>query len=312
MPSFFICPSIYADTLVLKNGKNLKGLVVEKHADRVILSTERGEIPILLKRIKDIQYDTTEQNFFEAGKAYEAENKLGPALAYYEKALEANPNFEAAKTASLAVRNRFWASSTEGPRSEIEKQQAVYDEWEKGSNRVEELIKKKEKEQANVLKERLGITLEKMGDWTRIENLESAKAAALAGLKRGDRLVSADGDSLRYLNPEAVRKVLLMPRYSNFNLELERDLVLTKETRVDHLNNLGFKLKLEYQGLIIYSIAEGGAADTAGLKEGDLLTHVSRIAARYMPLNEVVKLIEDPKEEKIIFTIRRSALLTRG
>ena len=52
MPSFFLCPVVFADTVTLKNGKDLKGLVVEKHADRIILSTEKKEIPILLKGIK--------------------------------------------------------------------------------------------------------------------------------------------------------------------------------------------------------------------------------------------------------------------
>lgn len=312
LPSFFVCSFLYADSIILKNEKELKGLVVEKHADRIILSTEKGEIPILLTRIKDIQYDAPEQNFFKAGKSYEGANKLGQALAYYEKALEVNPNFEEAKIAALGVRNRFWANSAEGPRSEIEKQQAVYDAWEKGSASAEEVIKKKEKEQAELLKERLGITLEKRGDWAFIENLDSTKAAFLAGVRRNDRLVSADGDSLRYLNLEVVRKYLLVPRFSNFNLEFDRDCFLKKENASARLNDLGLKLRLQYQGLIAQSVEEGTAAQTAGMKNQDLLTHVNGVATRYMPLKDVVRLIENPRQEKILLTVRRSALLARG
>ena len=310
--SFFICSELRADTIILKNNKEVKGLVVEKHSDRIILSTEKAEIPILLSGIKDIQYDAPEQNFFKAGKSYEAENKLGQALAYYEKALEVNPDFEEAKMAVLAVRNRFWASAAEGPRGEVEKQQAVYDAWEKGGASAEDVIKKKEKEQQSLLKERSGITLGKAGDWVKIENLDSTKLAALTGLKINDRLVSADGDSLRYLDLEAVRKYFLTPRFSNFSLEYDRDFFLTKSDDFHHVKDLGIKLKLKYQGLMIQSVAEGSAASIAGLKSDDLVTHVNGVAIRYKPLRDVVALIEDSKQQKIVFTIRRAALLTRA
>ncbi len=311
LPSFFIGLTAFADTIVLKNGKDLKGLVVEKYADRIILSTEKGEIPILLSGIKDIHYDTAEQNYFKSGKAYEAENKPGQALAFYEKALEENPNFEEARVAALGVRNRFWATATEGPLNEVERQQAVYDAWQRGTA-VEETFKKKQIEQATLLKERLGLTLEKKGDWARIANVDSAKAAALAGLRRSDRLVSIDGESLRYLNLEVVAKGLLLPRYSNFNLEFDRDCVLNKKASPGRLKDLGFELKLRYRGVMVSSVKENSAAQATGLKNEDLLTHVNAFSTRYMPLKNVIHLIENSKEEKMVLTVRRSALLARG
>src|SRR3989338_3099525 len=68
LPSLFLCPILSADTIVMKNGKELKGLVVEQHADRVIFSTENGEVPIFLKGVKDIRYDEPAQNFMKIGK----------------------------------------------------------------------------------------------------------------------------------------------------------------------------------------------------------------------------------------------------
>ncbi|OIO39590.1 MAG: hypothetical protein AUJ72_00470 [Candidatus Omnitrophica bacterium CG1_02_46_14] len=310
-PSFFILKTAWADVVLLKNGKELKGLVVEKHVDRIILSTEKGELPILLTGIKDIQYDTTEQNFFKAGKTYESENKLGQALAFYEKALEENPNFEEAKAAALGVRNRFWASSTEGPIHEVEKQQAVYDAWQRGTS-IDETIKKKKKEQARILKERFGITLEKKGDWVRIVNVESLKPAALAGLKQNDQLVAIDGESLRYLSLDAVSKAMLLPRYSNFNLEFNRGCLLQKNESQGNIKSFGFQLNLQYRGLVIVSVKENSAASIAGLKSEDLLTNVNGIATRYLPLKEALRLIEDPKLDKSVLTIRRSTLLARG
>lgn len=299
-----------ADTVTLHNGKDLKGLVVEQHADRIILSTEKGEIPILLRRIKNIQYDAPEQNFLQAGKAYEEVGRLGEALAYYQKAVETNPDFAEARQAAIGVRNRFWALSTEGPRGEIEKKQLLYDAWSRGSE-AEELIRKKGLSQDKELRARLGISLDKKGDWLFLSAVDSKRPAAAAGLKRFDRLVALDGVSLRYLGVEAVRPKLLTPRYSNFTLEVARDVFIHKNTKAS-LKDLGVRLKLEYQGLAAESVAAGSPAAEAGLRAKDQITHVNGEAVRYTPIAKVVQTIESSTDDRIVFTVRRTALLSRG
>src|SRR3989338_7218511 len=132
IPSLFLCARLRADTLILKNGEEMKGLVVERHADRVILSTEKGEVPVMLEDIRNIDYQDSAQHFFELGKAREAAGRLGEAIAYYEEALKANPEFDEAKKAALGVRNRYWATQTQGPSGEIERQQAIQDAWRRG------------------------------------------------------------------------------------------------------------------------------------------------------------------------------------
>ncbi|MBI3252330.1 MAG: PDZ domain-containing protein [Candidatus Omnitrophica bacterium] len=313
MPSLFLFFSnAFADTVVLKTDKELKGVVVEKHADRVILSTEKGEVPILLTGIKNIRYDDPAQNFFEAGKEFEARKKMGEALAYYEKALELNPHLEEAKDAAAGARNRFWAMATEGPVSEIEKQQALYDSWGQGRP-IEDAIKSEALEETKALQKNLGVTLEKKGDWARLEFVDPRKDAALAGLKKNDRLVSIDGESLRYLGADAVRKKMLSPRFSSFMLEFERDCYVHKGggdwgMRPDRM---GLEFKWEYEGLKVKKVKKESAAAAAGIREDDFIVEVDGAATRYMPLKEVVQLVERSSEERTIFTIRRSALLTR-
>lgn len=309
LPSFFILAPVFADTLILKNGKELKGLVVERHADRIILSTQRGETPILLSGIKDIKYDDPEQNFFQIAKGYEAENKLGEALAYYEKALEVNPDFEDAKKAALAVRNHFWASSAEGPMNEIEKKQTLYDAWEQGKT-PEAVIKKKLEEDAKLLKNGLGISLEKKGDWTRLESVFSGKPAVAAGMKRFDRLVAIDGESLRYLLPEAIAKKLLIPHFTNFNLEVERDCVLEK-SGAGNIQDTGLDFGLGYAGLFVKSVQPDSAASRAGIREDDLVTAIDGEATRYLPIKKVAALIQKSKRPSITISVRRSMLLAR-
>lgn len=294
------------------NGKELKGLVVEKHSDRIVLSTEKGEIPVLLAEIKEILYDDPEQNFLQAGKGFEDSGKLEEALAYYEKAIELNPDFEEAKAAAVGIRSRLWARMTEGPRGEMEKQQVLYDSWNKGGPidavaKSQAIFKKKK----DSIRQGLGLFLEKKDDWTHVEFVNAGTPAALAGLKKNDRLIDVDGRSLRYLALDAVMQSLLEPRYSNFIMDFERACFLEKADRNEDLRRSGLKLSLEQRGIEIREVLPKSAADSAGLKAGDLLVRIDGESTRYLQMNKAVQLIEKSAEDRVVLTVRRSALLTR-
>ena len=308
--SLFLLPAAFADTLLLKNGKELKGLVVENHADRVIFSTEKGEIPILLSGIKKIQYDEPEQNFMQIGRAYEAENKYGEALAYYEKAAEVNPNFEEAKKAAAAMKSRFWAATTEGPQSEMDKQQAIYDSW--GQGRSPDVAAKKEISQdIKALRENLGLSLIKRGDWVCADEVPSKKDAAIAGLKRGDCLIMIDAESLRYLIPEVVVKKMTTPRFSSFTLEYERQLRIQKESGGNFSKDLGLKLRLGPEGIVAQKVVSDSPSFLAGLKEDDIIAAIDGQSTRYMPLGKVMQIIRNARQGTVTLSVRRSAMLSR-
>lgn len=314
MPSLFLLLQsgiASADTLHLKNGKDLKGLIVEEHADRIVLSTEKGELPILRSGIKSIEYDDEAQNFYQAAKAYEEEKKLGEALAYYEKAVAINPNFEEAKKASIGVRNKLWATSTEGPIQEIEKQQTLYDDWGQGRP-SDERAKKETLEDSRALREGMGVSLEEKGEWVRLSFVDSKKGGSLAGLKKNDRLVAIDGNSLRYLSPAVIARKMLAPRHSSFTLEVERDCFLRKPQARIPLKKLGLKLVLEYRGVVVRSTESGSLAEEAGLKPEDLVVRVDGVSTRYLPLKKLTKIIEGSSSDRVVFTVQRSALLSRG
>ncbi len=307
-PSLFLfCATAAADTIHLKDGKEVKGLVVEQHADRLIMSTEKGEVPVMISTIREVEYDDPAQSFFQLGKAREVDNKLGEALAYYEKAVEANPDFEEAKKAALGVRNRFWAVSTQGPTGEVEKQQAIEDARhtrspEAAGARVQNL--------RQTLKDNVGLSLEKKGDWTRVTFVDAKKDAGLVGMRKGDRLVSIDGESLRYLSLDVVVRAMTEPRFSNFTLEYDRDCFVERGAAKD-VKGLGVKVKLEYQGVVVESVKKDGAADAVGVREKDLLTHIDGKPTRYMPLKKANELVRHSEKQKIALTVRRPALLTR-
>lgn len=311
MLSLFLCSPVWADTLIMKNNKEVRGLIVEQHEDRYILSTENGEIPILRKSVKEVQFDSPEQNFMNIATSLEKAGKLDQALAYYNKAIEANPNSTDARNAALGVRNRLTAVSSEGPRNEVEKQQLLLESWTQGKN-FEDVAKEKKTQDAKSLREGLGVTLEKKGDWVRFEYVDPKKPGGLAGLKRGDRLVSIDGLSLRYLQPDSIMKTMLVPRFSSFTLEYERDVFLhLEELSSKKLNDLGLKLKLEYQGIVVHSVKKGSEAQRAGLLPKDLIVSVDGQSTRYMPIKKLAQLVEKTAEDRSVFTVRRSAVIAR-
>jgi len=306
--SLFFPPCSFADTVVLKNGKELKGLVVEQHADRILLSTETGEIPILLKGIKDIKFDDPEQNFYQIGKAYEATKDYARALAYYDKALEVNPSFAEARKAMVAVQNRFWALQTEGPRHEIERQEAIYGT---PSPAGDEIQTKRQKESGR-LREGLGMALEKSGDWVMVAYVEPKKDAYVAGLRVNDRLVAVDGESLRYLGREVVTRKFIEPKYTAMTLELDREIYLKKDQGRKTARDLGLGLHMEYAGLKVSGVRAESAAAMSGLRKGDLVIGINGAQTRYMPLKKVLQAIEANQEGgRVVLTVRRSTLMTR-
>ena len=308
-PSFFIGVDLFADTVMLKNGKAIKGLVVEKHVDRIILSTERGEIPVLLSGIRNIEYDDAEQNFFAIAKAYESEQKYGEALAFYEKALQANPDYDEARKAAAGVQNRFWAASVRGPAGEIEKKQALYDAWEYGQS-PEDFFKKKAMEDSSALRDGLGVVLEKKGDWVLVRALETKRPAAAAGLRIDDKLTAIDGESLRYLGTDVVTKKLLEPRFSNFTLEIERVYELSPSGG-QGLGGLGLELKIDYPGLTVHQVKPDSPVDLAGLKPGDLIVKINGESTRYLPMKKVSALVDSAPQGRYTFLARRTVLLSR-
>ena len=310
IPSFFLCSELFADTIALKNGKNLKGLVVEEHEDRILLSTENGEIPILRRGIQSIEFDDPAQNFLSVGRAYEDKQRWGEALAYYEKALELNPNLADATKAAVRVRNRFWSKAAAGPMAEVEKRQALYETWEK--QRFQQKSSGLDKDPQQLMGESLGARLVKKDDWVHLSEVSPKKDAAQAALRANDRLVSVDGDSLRYLSVEAVREKLVWPRYSSFTLEFDRDCRLIKTGFEKEFREFGFELKLEAQGLVVTNVVGGSTAARAGLKTNDLLVGVNGNSTRYLPIKKLMGVIQKNRSDvQAVLTVRRSVILSR-
>ena len=296
----------------MKDGREMRGVVVEQHDDRVVVNVEREEVPVMRDKIREIVFDAPEQNFFQSGESLEKGEHWREALAAYEKALKIRPDFDEAREAVRRVKNSAWSRSATGPDSEVEKRQSLYESWGKVASSPKKQKNPERETDAFLLNKIFGLTMTKTGDWVYADAVISNKDAALAGLEHGDCFVAIDGRSLRYLTVEEVGKSFLTPRYGDFTLEFQRNITLRKTGFEKDVSEFGMQVELESRGLVVRSVTAGGPADQAGLKENDLLESVNGVSTRYLVLNKLTgALCAGPPDHSGVSLLRHVTLSRR-
>ncbi|MFC1623889.1 PDZ domain-containing protein [Candidatus Omnitrophota bacterium] len=300
---------LLADTIIMKDGRRTKGLVVEEYMDRVTLSTVDGEKNILKKDVERIEYDTPEQNFMQLGRAYDARERYDKAASYYKKAMDINPDYKEAREAYLASHSKIWRQEERMTKKELERQSLVMD-WRKNRNKK---VSSPSKDKALLLKDSLGISLvDKDGIFT-IAEVMPYSSAARAGIEEGDILAGIWGKLVSYSDAEQVIDELLGPKYSEIRVLVEKGISIPVDGSAKGLyKKLGILLSFEYEGLVVEDIVAGGKGEAAGFKKGDFVIAVDKNITRYLPLDNVIALINSARdEEDLIFTIRRIINLRR-
>ena len=306
---FFTTSILYADTVIMKDKKEIKGLVVDEYVDRITLSTIDGEKDIFREGIEGIEYDTPEQNLMQLGRAYDDKELYDKAAFYYKKAMEINPNYKKARDAYLVSHAKMWRQEERMTAKEIGHQNMVIDWWK---NRNEESFSPA-KDKALLLKDILGISLiEKDGIFT-IDGVRPYSNADRAGIKKGDILVGIWGKLIQYSKIEDVINELLGPEHSEVEALVEKEISVPVDgSDKDLYKELGILLGFEYEGLVIKDVARGKKGELAGFEKDDFVVRVGKNATRYFPLDRIIALINSSTRNKnIIFTIKRTINLRR-
>src|SRR3989338_2529431 len=206
----FTASTLYADTVILKNGAKVKGLVVDEYVDRVALSTVEGEKHILRKDIDRIEYDTPEQNYMQMGRAYEDKAWYDKAAFYYRKAMDINPDYKEARDAYVASHAKMWHEEEKRTKKDIETHNMAI-EWQANKNKkVPVVVKSRE----DLVKGGIGISIIDNEGIFRINEVIPGSSASKAGIQKGDFLVAIWGMLIRYSKLEDVLNQLIGPRYS--------------------------------------------------------------------------------------------------
>jgi len=280
-----------ADTIRLKSGgEPLNGLVVDEYADRVILSTVDGEKEILRSDIKDVLYDTPEQGLSALGRSYEAIGRLEDALTYYQRALEANPEYKEARDAVTDVSVKIQIARMSSPRGSALKPVAQVN--------IAQSVKEKE------LADKFGLSLFEESGLIKIAAIKESSPAKRAGFRENDAIVAVKSVPLRYAKTEEVIDRLLGQRYSQGAIKIERYIAIPTKSRQDP----GITIALEPTGPVVNALRENSPADKAGVKAGDLIYVINGVSTRYKSLRAVNTMLgEGPLE----LSIRREITIER-
>lgn len=303
----FSVTTLLADTVVLKDRTEVKGLVVDEYVDRVTLSTVDGEKGIFREDIERIEYDAPEQNFMQLGRSYEARGFYDKAAFYYKKAMSIKPDYKEAREAYIASHAKIWRQEERMTRKELERRSMVMNWWK--TRRTKAVSKARDKEL--LLKDTLGISLVEREEVFTIDYVEDGSSAGRAGIKPGDMLVSIWGRLIKYSKRQEIVDELLGPKHSEVRIGIERDILLKMDRKEDIYSSLGMLLGFEYEGLVVKELIPGALARTAGFRKGDFIIAIDGHVTRYMPLDSVIALINSSDNEDIVFTIKRSATLRR-
>jgi len=301
---YFLASLAMADTIILKDNQEFKGVVVEQYSDRVIVSTIDGEKEIMRKDIGRISFDLAEQNLTSIGDYYKEKKIYDKAYYYYQKALDVNPDYKQARDGMNYVGTYLRNSGMAMKLSHI--QRLNESRIGKGGGLVSMESSKEVK-----IKDELGITLKNMGKDFVITGVTALSPAYRAGIIEGDILNQVWGKSITYMEPEDVFSELVSPVIQDVRIGVIRkyNFDLTKANKVKG-SLLGIKLGFdEMEGLVVKEVYKEGMAYNYGVRDGDIIMDVDGKAVRYMEIKEVEKIINSKKGKELNMSVKREVVI---
>ena len=285
-----------ADRVYMKSDQMRKGLVVEQHYDRIVLSTYRGEVIIPKYAIEEIFFEAQEQNYLYLGDRAFEEKDLDKAIGFYYKANQMNPELKQAQYAIMKA---------------MDEQKRLK-------------LKLSSSEASTMLYEQLGIKLKKTDNIQKITSVREDSPADFEGIKKGDSIVKAWDSSLYYMEPDEAAWFLMGEPNTAVVATIQKNLTLPvikkpwyarlmTALKSGRTKRLGMVLSMQPEGLTISEVVRATPASEIWFKEGDLICQINGKTTRYMPLAHAANLIFRSKSDKIGVIIRREvALLRKG
>ena len=297
---WYSCLTIHADTVVMSSRERIKGVVVEEYEDRIILSTMDGEKELMKNDIRDIKYDLEEQNLTKLGDFYQDKRDYNKAYYYYKKALEINSGYKKARDGLNFVTTYIQQTGRVNKLNHIQRMNEG-DRWLRGEPQEASPTKDQS------LKDELGIILRLADGTYDIAYVVYKSPAHTAGIKKGDKISSVWGRSIKYMDEEEVMTRLMKPGVMDIKMIISREYkirLLGANKSFDNLLGIKFGYS-EMEGLIVEDLAKESITKKYGIDKGDRVTFVDGESTRYMPLEKVIKLINGKRNKVISVIIER-------
>lgn len=300
--SLLTTPDLHADTIYTKDGKELKGIVIEDYKDRILFSTVDGQVTVMKDDVRELYFDTEEQNLIKLAEQAREKGDYIKAFIYYDKAFKMNPDSRAAKDGIVFLQGYLFKKDM----SQKEEVVRRHNEFEE-RGMVPEIKSDEDKftEYQKRLRSESGIALLTTAGVTKIESVMSDSPAAAAGIKKGDTLIAIWGRLVGYMSLKEVVETLLEKNSLETKITLDRDIIIDEMPG----DSIVPDLSMQFDGLTLSNIKDGSAAFTAGLKPGDLIMEINGNSTRYMPLKRAIELVKKSKDGKVELTVRKDIVM---
>lgn len=306
---FLMSGIVDADAIYLKDGKEIKGVVVEDYHDRITVSTERGEAPVLKRDIEDINYDATEANLIKLADLYRDKGDYKGALYYYEEAHRLNPDMKEASEGVLLMGSLVFRKKE----SDLEEQILLKQDTEKKMGRAEAETAPSFVlgARAERLKVEAGISISIKDSVVIVSDVAAKSPAFEAGVRQGDQIISVWGRFVKYMPLKEVYNLFLEGKVGEIRVTISREVPVTlKKTGLlgGAEEMLGGRFLTEPAGLTVSHVSADGALKKAGAIKGDTVSKIMGSPTRYMPLESAYKLIEGTNAGIVKLEVQREVV----
>src|SRR3989338_1577690 len=301
-----------ADTIYTRDNKELKGIVVEDYKDRVIFSTVDGEQTIMKTDVKELYYDTEEQNLVKLAEQARDRDDLTKAFIYYDKAFKLNPSSKQAKDGIVFLQGYMFKKDM------AQKEEAVqrHNEFEQFGAKPETAVRNEEeklKSDIAKLRDTAGLALKLKDGVTEIGSVGTGSPAHEAGIRPGDVLIAVWGRLVGYLTLSEVAETIL----EKTSLETKCTISRKVDIRINENRNLlsntndlvGITLNMRFDGLTVSAVKEDSPAAGEGVKQDDLIVEISGNSTRYMALKRAIELIKKSKGNTVSLVLQREVVM---
>lgn len=294
-----------ADTLRLRSGGTVKGLILDEYKDRIVISTVNGELVVLKSDIDSAVYDSEEKTLLRKADNLFKKGRYIKAYYAYADIVDLNPGQNEARLRMNYLRhyvenridNRFRGKSAKN----------IYS----GEHASQDSPLEK-------LEDSYGIVLVQKDDNVFVGKvIDTFRNRYFKSLEPGDRIVNVWGEMSAYMDAREV--AALMMNSEQVSLEIERSLKPELALAGNALTRLffgyrkviGAKLILEREGIKISSLEKDGPFAASGVKKDDMLSSIDGKDTRYMPMRKVIAIIMDSQGKFLEIVIRRKLTFWR-
>ena len=301
----------HADTVISKDGNELKGIVVEDYRDRIVFSTPDGEVTLLKSEISELYYDSEEDNLISLAEQARQRQDYVKSYGYYDMAYRINPGSKAAKDGMVFLQGYLFRKEEMMKQDEISRRQAFESYGTVVSSEKSEDDRQKELEAE--LKKKVGITIVIRQGFPVVDSLAAGSPAYSAGIKNGDFIAAIWGRLCGYMSMDEVITLFTEKASIETKCSVLRDVQVevnqSKSPFAKPNALIDASLTMEFDGLTVSGIDGNGRAQIAGLKAGDLIMAINGESTRYMPLKNAFDRIRSAKNGSVSFTIQREIII---